>query len=161
MLFWVENNIFLWMSILANKFKKRCFFLSITISRGTPIENPWSKLVRLSFFFYRYGRVTTRDSQNRLLPPWRKTLLTWSWTNTGICERVTTSTDGAHRKISPGTTPKTCPFGFNLLGYSSVQSRWSRPKFQRCVLPPSSGIALIKLIARMSFHQERSKCVFF
>jgi hypothetical protein len=27
----------------------------------------------------------------------------------------------------------------SLLGCSAVRSRWSRPTFQRCVLPPSSG----------------------
>jgi hypothetical protein len=27
----------------------------------------------------------------------------------------------------------------SLLGYSDVQSRTSRPSFQKCVLPPSSG----------------------
>jgi hypothetical protein len=27
----------------------------------------------------------------------------------------------------------------SLLGYSAVYSRWSKPTFRRCVLPPSSG----------------------
>jgi hypothetical protein len=30
----------------------------------------------------------------------------------------------------------------SLLAYSFLQSRWSRPTFQRCVLPPSSGRSL-------------------
>jgi hypothetical protein len=28
----------------------------------------------------------------------------------------------------------------NLVGYNTTQSRWSRPTFQRCILPSSSGL---------------------
>jgi hypothetical protein len=48
MLFWVDNDIFLWMFILANKLKKTMFFFLITISGGTPSDisrNPgWETL---------------------------------------------------------------------------------------------------------------------
>jgi hypothetical protein len=40
MLFWVENDIFLWICLFRQQVQKR-FFFPITISRGTTVGKPW------------------------------------------------------------------------------------------------------------------------
>jgi hypothetical protein len=43
-----------------------------------------------------------------------------------------------------------------LLGYSAVLFRWSRPSFQRCILPPSSGRTSA---ASVDFNETTRRCI--
>jgi hypothetical protein len=43
MLFWVENDIFLWICLFWPTSSINDVYFSITISRGTPFEKPWCR----------------------------------------------------------------------------------------------------------------------